>query len=233
MILALENLPYNVALFQSLGKSLDMKSMLLDRDGHLSINIVSPILRSTEKLGSFPDTRYQPPELLKPSSMQQKSGFSAVFAWKLGVFLYEMLCGERPFANNEEINEKNMDFPENLQCSSEAIDLIEQLLRKNSVKRLGNCSLQEVKNHAFFQGIRWGEVFEKKAIGPLALSSKEDNFIAFEEKNEYFERNWNAKYQEFQGEREANDTTNEKTNSFLSNVSEKDEEEVTTLQGNY
>ena len=101
------------------------------------------------------------------------------------------------------------------------------------MKRLGNCSLQEAKNHAFFQGIRWGEVFEKKAIGPLALSSKEDNFIAFEEKNEYFERNWNAKYQEFQGEREANDTTNEKTNSFLSNVSEKDEEEVTTLQGNY
>ena len=225
MILALENLPNNLALYQSLICYLDMKSMLVDRDGHLNMNIVSPLLRATKKVGSSMDERYNPPEFFLNTT--DKSSYSAIFAWKLGVFLYEMLCGEKAFQNSLEIMENNVRFSHVFPVS--AVDLIGKLLLVDPQKRLGNNDISELKSHEFFSGVKWKEMLEKRTIGPLALSSKQDSQILDKDHEKFnapkadFDINAGDEQLDLM-EVKIHSSTAEKTNSFLSNVSEEDEE---------
>lgn len=224
-IVAFENLPYNITLLQSMRSCLDMKSLLLDRDGHLTINIVSQILRATKKLGSTPDERYQPPEVIR-NLIEDNLSFSAAFAWKLGVFLYEMLFGVKPFENAEQILNKTINININVYVSAVTVDLIHQLLIPNHLKRLGSSNLSEVKKHEFFQDVNWNEFLEKKMIGPLALSSKDESFI-FEHHNHYCEPTLHGKEEieeDLQNSMKRN--TNDKSSSLLSDVSEENDDEV-------
>ena len=224
MILALGNLPKNQVLSQSLENYLDLKSMLLDRDGHLSVNLISPLLRNTKKMGSSLDERYNPPEFFMESQETEKNNDnSAALAWKLGVFLYEMLSGKKPFANSQEILENHLkfshDFPEN------AVGLIRELLLTNPLLRLGNKGISELKNHEFFKGIHWLEMQEKRTIGPLALSSKMENKLFLDGKENFTEKFIEEKDEDLEDfEENDEETADEKTQSFLSNVYEEDEE---------
>ena len=227
MILALEGLPNNVSLHHSLTHYLDMKSILIDRDGHLNVNIMSPLLRATKRLGSSMDERYNPPEILQNNI--EKSSFHSVFAWKLGVFLYEMLSGEKAFQNSDEIIANSLKFSPHF--TSAAVDLIGKLLLTNPHKRLGNSDLSEVKSHEFFAGVKWNEILEKRSIGPLAISSREEDIFFNKDqdkahnslKTELTAQADEEKMNLFESPK--NNSTAEKTNSFLSDVSEEEEEE--------
>jgi len=224
MILALGNLPNNQVLSQSLEICLDLKLMLLDRDGHLSVNLMSPLLRNTKKMGSSLDERYNPPEFFTKSP-EKNYDISAVLSWKLGIFLYEMLSGKKPFENSREILENDVkfshEFPKN------AVGLIRELLLKNPLLRLGNKGINELKNHEFFKEIPWSEMQEKKTIGPLALSSKMETRLY---EKELLKENFTEKFIEENDENSMHfidsdqETTDEKTKTYLSNVKEEDEE---------
>lgn len=225
MILALEGLPNSVSLHHSLTYYLDMKSMLVDRDGHLNMNIMSPLLRATKLLGSSMDERYNPPETFHNSI--EKSSFPSVCAWKLGVFLYEMLSGEKAFQNSDEIMANSLKFSH--QFTGASVDLIGKLLLTDPHKRLGNSDLSEVKTHEFFAGMKWNEILEKRSIGPLAISSREED--TFFNKDQEKAHNTLKTELTIQADEEKTDlfespknSTAEMTNSFLSDVSEEEEE---------
>ncbi|KAJ9478431.1 Serine/threonine-protein kinase RIM15 [Pseudozyma hubeiensis] len=89
----------------------------------------------------------------------------AVDWWALGVILYEFLYGVPPFHAEtpgkvfDNILSRRIDWEEDsVEVSSEARDLMERLMCTDPKQRLGSGGPDEIKNHAFFQGIDWDNV---------------------------------------------------------------------------
>jgi serum/glucocorticoid-regulated kinase 2 len=86
--------------------------------------------------------------------------------WTLGVFLYEMLTGLPPFydEDSQEVHRKILhevfQFPESL--APDAKDILSKLLERDPNQRLGAGGAHDIKSHAFFQGIDWKIVHERR-----------------------------------------------------------------------
>ncbi|CAK9236136.1 unnamed protein product [Sphagnum troendelagicum] len=79
--------------------------------------------------------------------------------WTLGVFLYEMVYGKTPFKSENGRKETFYNIltktPEIPGPMSPLKDLLQKLLKKEPVERLGNSGADEIKNHPFFEGVQW------------------------------------------------------------------------------
>ena len=115
---------------------------------------------------------YLSPEILK----SQPAGYGADL-WAFGVMLYQMYFGFTPFkSSNTYLTFKNIEnaiinFPnsiENISISSEALDLITQILIKDEKIRLGagkpgsKFDMSHLKKHPFFKGIDWDNLINIK-----------------------------------------------------------------------
>jgi protein kinase A len=111
--------------------------------------------------------------------------------WALGILIYEFLTGYPPFwnqnpieiykqsakplfflitpANHLRIVSKPVHFPNEPAISEEAKDIIRQFCTVDRSKRLGNISggAQRVKDHPFFHGVNWEDVYYRKYRGPI------------------------------------------------------------------
>jgi serine/threonine protein kinase len=121
------------------------ENLLLDVGGNIKIadfgwSVHAPNSRRATMCGTLD---YLPPEMIEGSMHDEK-----VDLWSLGVLTYEFLVGKPPFeaeSNNDtyrRITRVDLRFPSHL--STEAKDLISQLLRKEPSKRL---SLEGVAAH--------------------------------------------------------------------------------------
>ena len=181
IIIALENLPYNVYMIENIIHFLTLRTLLLSEKGHVVLNVLSIYLKNICN-----DDRdryvYYPPEFFLNS--MQNSSFSSILAWKIGVFLYKMLCGESPFLfienfykksksecyknKEEDINFntplKTMNYTWGVKFSRifspQAIEFISKLLIKDPDKRLGNKNISDLKKHAFFKEIDFNKIAE-------------------------------------------------------------------------
>eukprot|EP00826_Nyctotherus_ovalis_P043369 TRINITY_DN4558_c0_g2_i10.p1 TRINITY_DN4558_c0_g2~~TRINITY_DN4558_c0_g2_i10.p1 ORF type:complete len:787 (+),score=257.56 TRINITY_DN4558_c0_g2_i10:42-2363(+) len=107
---------------------------------------------------------YVAPETIKCNEYTNESDW-----WAVGVIAFEILAGSPPFQGNsaEEIfksivsncraEEISVGYNDD-QISPEAADLIERFLEQDPKKRLGHGGAEEVKQHAFFQGVNWDEL---------------------------------------------------------------------------
>lgn len=97
----------------------------------------------------------------------------AVDWWALGILIYEFLVGQPPFWDSnpmriyEQIVEGHIRFPANL--SPAARDIISGLCKVYPSERLGHISggTQRVKEHPFFEGINWDDLYHRKTKGPI------------------------------------------------------------------
>ena len=77
-----------------------------------------------------------------------------------------MLDGNPPFTSKtrtglfKNILNKKVYFKKHF--SEEAKDLIAKLLKKDPELRLGSNSLEDIKNHKFFESINWNELKAQK-----------------------------------------------------------------------
>lgn len=82
--------------------------------------------------------------------------------WSLGTIMYECLVGWPPFCAEDAhetyrkiVNwQTQLHFPEEVQLSPEAEDLIRNLIT-SADKRLGRHGADELKAHPFFAGVNW------------------------------------------------------------------------------
>ncbi|XP_065637029.1 phototropin-2 isoform X1 [Quercus suber] len=101
-------------------------------------------------------------EYIAPEIITGAGHSSAIDWWALGILLYEMLYGRTPFRGKNRqktfanILHKDLTFPSSISVSLAARQLINALLQRDPVNRLGsNTGANEIKGHPFFRGINW------------------------------------------------------------------------------
>ncbi|KAK6154839.1 hypothetical protein DH2020_009087 [Rehmannia glutinosa] len=104
-------------------------------------------------------------EYVAPEVASGGSHGNAVDWWAFGIFIYEMIYGNTPFAGatNEatlrNIAKKPLAFPNDAHCGASemhARDLISGLLNKDPNRRLGSKrGAADVKTHPFFKGLNF------------------------------------------------------------------------------
>ena len=125
------------------------------------------------------------PGYMAPESINNKpQDFSADY-FALGVIIYELLLGERPYQgkNRKEIREQMFnieikldkdDLPDDWKDEN-IIDFINKLLIRKKKKRLGYKSDLEVKNHPRFNDVIFSQI-ENMTLNSPFVFDKEDNF---------------------------------------------------------
>ena len=110
---------------------------------------------------------------MAPEVINGEENTPALDFWSFGVIVYEFLIGALPFSANsplevfERIKKRDIKYPtigrgEN-ELSPEAHSLIEARLTMDPTLRLGAQSINEIKNHPFFKGIKFDEIMEMDA----------------------------------------------------------------------
>lgn len=119
---------------------------------------------------------------LAPEILRNQAYDGTVDFWNFGCFVYELLIGENPFSaakNLEDLFEKikNCDYKLPEHISPEAKDLVKRLLVGNPDERLGDSSIEEIKQHPFFANVNWKEVLKNNQKGKLAARYQKDEVL--------------------------------------------------------
>nr|XP_043611324.1 serine/threonine-protein kinase Aurora-3-like [Erigeron canadensis]XP_043611325.1 serine/threonine-protein kinase Aurora-3-like [Erigeron canadensis] len=122
------------------------ENLLLDHEGRLKIADFGWSVQSKNKRHTMCGTL----DYLAPEMVENKAHDYAVDNWTLGVLCYEFLYGVPPFETDSQadtlrrIMKVDLTFPSTPRVSTEAQNLIIQLLVKDSAKRL---SLEKILEH--------------------------------------------------------------------------------------
>ena len=108
---------------------------------------------------------YVSPEVIS----NNRAGYGADL-WAFGVILYQMYYRQTPFKSGtnyltfKNIEKMQITYPDNVNISKDAKDLIDKILIKEPEKRLGagepntELDITHLKKHAFFKGIKWKNI---------------------------------------------------------------------------
>ncbi|CAL0324036.1 unnamed protein product [Lupinus luteus] len=150
---------------------------------------VNPVTRrkSGERSNSFVGTE----EYVSPEVVSGEGHEFAVDWWALGVLSYEMLYGTTPFkGKNRKETYRNVLYKEPVFLGKKTAltDLIERLLEKDPVKRLGYVrGGSEIKEHEFFKGVKWDLLTE--VVRPPFIPSRDADVDGVgEDIRDYFQK---------------------------------------------
>ncbi|KAI9271316.1 kinase-like protein [Sporodiniella umbellata] len=165
-------------------RDLKPDNILLDNNGHAHLTDFNIAVKLDSKdprlLKSIAGSMaYIAPEMLS------KEGYSySVDWWSLGVLLYELLYGKRPFRakSSEELQKailtQNVELPEISASSNEAADFIQNLLNRDPTKRLGVgvSGFERLKSHSWLKNIQWEILDSKTTRAPFIPDASKSNF---------------------------------------------------------
>ncbi|PIN88698.1 Serine/threonine-protein kinase 38-like [Aquarana catesbeiana] len=162
------------------------------------------------------------PDYIAPEVFMQTGYNKLCDWWSLGVIMYEMLIGYPPFCSEtpQETYRKVMTwketlvFPPEVPISEKSKDLILRFCN-DAENRIGANGIEEIKSHAFFEGVDWGHIRERPAAITIEIKSIDDtsNFDEFPESDilqpvpnttepDYKSKDWvflNYTYKRFEG----------------------------------
>ncbi|BFZ18871.1 hypothetical protein BsWGS_21911 [Bradybaena similaris] len=178
VILGLEHMHSRFVVYRDLKPA----NILLDENGHVRISDLGLACDFSKKRphASVGTHGYMAPEVL-----QKGTAYDSSADWfSFGCMLYKLLKGHSPFRQHKtkdkhEIDRMtmtmNVDLPDSM--SIEMKTLLEGLLRRDVEDRLGcrGRGAQEVKEHPFFRGLDWVQVYLQKYTPPLIPPKGEVN----------------------------------------------------------
>ncbi|XP_074495594.1 serine/threonine-protein kinase N2-like isoform X1 [Sebastes fasciatus] len=174
VLLGLEFLHLNKIIY----RDLKLDNLLMDADGYVKITDFG-LCKEGMGHGDRTSTFCGTPEFLAPEVLTDDNYTRAVDWWGMGVLIFEMLVGESPFPGEDEeevfdsIVNDDVQYPSCLPPN--AVCIVQKLLKKNPLKRLGagERDANELKGEKFFETIDWEALLAKKAKPPFLPSIKE------------------------------------------------------------
>lgn len=168
-------------------RDLKPENLLLDADGHAKITDFGLSKEGIEDNISA-KTVCGTPEYLAPEILRRQGHGKAVDWYSFGALIYEMLTGLPPFYTKdrdklfERIKRGELSYPSYV--TPEAKSLLQALIYRDPNKRLGGGPEggEEVKVHAFFAGVDWGQVYERKITPPFKPSLSSDGDVKYFDK---------------------------------------------------
>ncbi|KAF9432166.1 pkb-activating kinase-like protein [Entomortierella beljakovae] len=107
-------------------------------------------------------------EYVSPELLTEKAACKSSDLWALGCIIYQLLAGRPPFKGSNEyqtfqkIVKLEYSFPAGF--PKVAMDLVSRLLVHDPNERLGaNNTIDQLKQHPFFEGINWDTLWEQPA----------------------------------------------------------------------
>jgi serine/threonine protein kinase len=176
VLLALEYL-HNKGLIY---RDLKPENILIDDKGHLKLadfGFCKPLEKGERTYTTCGTADYMAPEVMLCQGHDKAADF-----WSFGVLIYEMLAGYAPFESQSESDRYDkvlrgtLNFPSSFDAVTK--DLITKLCTVDKSRRLGctAAGIEEVKTHAFFSDISWGDLEKHKNGAPFIPNLKPDSF---------------------------------------------------------
>jgi len=150
-------------------------NILLDEQGHAHLTDFNIAVHYSERkmlTGVAGSMAYMAPEILV------KKGYSyTIDWWSLGVCVYELIFGRRPFRGRtngdltHSITKDPLRFPEDaeMKCSKRGMQVLAGFLERDITKRLGCGSngegIHDIRAHPWFSSLDWDKL-EKKQLPP-------------------------------------------------------------------
>jgi len=168
-------------------RDLKPENLLLDSDGHAKITDFG---LSKEGISDNVSARTMcgTPEYLAPEILDKKGHGKAVDWYSLCALIYEMLTGLPPYYTRdreklfERIRRGDLSYPSYV--TPVAKSLLQSLLYADPNRRLGGGpgDGEEVKAHAFWAGLDWAAVLQKRMPPPFKPNVKEDGDVKYFDK---------------------------------------------------
>ena len=125
------------------------------------------------------------PGYMAPEVVNAKPHGLVVDFWALGVIIYELMNGKRPYGGihrkeykenlaSSEIQIKKGTQPKG--WSNDSVDIVNKLLKRKEDKRLGSKGIEEIKKHNWFKNFDWHGVINIKVNAPFIPIKTEDFF---------------------------------------------------------
>ncbi|XP_062521391.1 beta-adrenergic receptor kinase 1-like isoform X2 [Corticium candelabrum] len=175
IILGLEHL-HNL---QIVYRDLKPANCLLSEDGHLKI---SDLGLACDISSSKPSERVGTLGYMAPEVIQKDVEYDCRADWfSFGCMLFKMLTGHSPFGSrdrakiDQQVETMDVEIPDG--WSDEVVMLVLSLLQKDPDYRLGLQGAGSVKQHPFFTGTNWDDVFALKYPPPFIPPRGEVNAI--------------------------------------------------------
>ena len=148
-------------------RDLKPENLVFEESGYLRITAFGVARKkkdnNSEETSGTPG--YMAPEVI----CRMNHSFEADY-FALGVIVYEMMMGSRPYNGDsrKEIRDKILAHQAKISAkdlprgwSSQAMDFVNQLLKRNKESRLGFRGIEEVKNHPWLSGVSWRRLARK------------------------------------------------------------------------
>ena len=172
IILGLEYLHFNLIVH----RDIKPENIILDKNGYAKITDFGLSTHVSElNTKSTPGTfSYMAPEVL----FHEQSNFELDY-YSLGILVYELMNGIRPYMevnaantrkylSENQFSMKRYAVPEG--WGIESADFINRLLQKNPKIRLGSSGIKEVKNHCWFRGFNFDDLYKFKIKSPVEIT---------------------------------------------------------------
>lgn len=175
-ILSLEYLHYH----QIVHRDIKPENIILDEKGYAKLTDfgLSSLLKKINPKESPGTFSYMAPETL----FHEQPNLSVDY-YSLGIVVYELMKGIRPYMeysaiktkkylSENQFSMKRHAVPEG--WGIEAADFINRLLIKNPKHRLGYSGIKELKNHCWFRGFNFKDLYNFKIKSPFDISCIKD-----------------------------------------------------------
>jgi hypothetical protein len=160
-------------------RDLKLDNIMLTLDGHIKVADYG-LCKEDMWYGSTTSTFCGTPEFMAPEILLDKKYGRAVDWWAFGVLIYQMLLQQSPFRGEDEdeiydaILADEPLYP--IHMPRDSVSILQKLLTREPELRLGSGQgdAQEVMSHAFFKGVNWDDIYNKRVPTPFKPSIKNE-----------------------------------------------------------